>query len=199
MIATFFKKHHEKIKYYDTITGASTILRRYFVMNAFDGSLIMLGVLLGSMFASVSDPALVLKIGVATSVAVGVSGLTGALFTEHAERAREIHSMERALHRKLDNTEFKRAYESASVLIAVVNGLSPLIAAMVIMLPFFLATPDGISIAYYSAIALALSVFFLLGVFLGRISRDSALLTGIKLVLAGIFCMAVIYALESVH
>ncbi|MBU0532631.1 VIT1/CCC1 transporter family protein [Candidatus Micrarchaeota archaeon] len=194
MLASFLKKHTDRFKYYDAITGMSKILRRYFVMNSFDGALTTFGLLLGSFAAQVDDPLLIIQIGIATAIAIGFSGLTGALMTESAERKREIHSMEKALHRKLDHTDYKKAYDSASTLAAVVDGASPLLASLILLSPFFFL---NITTAYYVSFGLALSVFFGLGLFLGKMSRENMFVTGIKLLLTGLLCMAVILLLEN--
>ncbi len=192
---TFIKRHADKIRYYDAITGMSKILRRYFVMNSFDGALTIFGMLLGSYASGVDDTHLIMGIGLSTAVAIGFSGLTGALMTEHAERAREIKLMERALHRRLDNTDYKKAYDFASLITAFVDGFSPLFAACILLLPFlFVTMPE----AYYISFSLALCVFFLLGVFLGEVSREHLLKTGLKFLLAGLLCMAIILILESI-
>ena len=191
----FFKRHAEKLRYYDTVTGMSKILRRYFVMNSFDGALTIFGLLLGSFAADIRDSHLILSIGLSTAVAIGFSGLTGALMTERAERLSEVRSMERALHRKLDNTDYKRAYEFASVVTGIVDGVSPILAATVLLSPFlFLPIPD----AYFYSFGLALVIFFSLGMYLGRISREHLLLTGTRFLLAGVICMIVILVLETV-
>ena len=189
----FFRKHAEKLRYYDAVTGMSKILRRYFVMNSFDGALTIFGFLLGSFVANVTDPALILKIGLSTSIAIGFSGLTGALMTERAERMSELRSMEKALHRRLDNTDYKRAYDFASVITGIVDGLSPILAAFILLSPFLVfPLPE----AYYYSFGLALAIFFSLGMFLGRISREHIILTGARFLLAGLLCMAVILFLE---
>jgi predicted membrane protein (TIGR00267 family) len=195
MFPGFLKGHVERLKYYDTVTGMSKILRRYFVMNSFDGSLTIFGMLLGSYIAQVSDPQLIVRIGISTATAIGFSGLTGALMTERAERLREVKAMERALHRKLDNTEYKKAYEFASFTAAIVDGLSPVLAASLLLSPFFIFP---IQQAYLYAFGLALTVFFSLGLFLGKISRENLILTGAKFLLAGLLCMGVIIFLERI-
>lgn len=190
----FIRRHAERVRYYDAVTSMSKIVRRYFVMNSFDGALVIFGMLLGSYAAKVSDPLLIIRIGFSTAVAIGFSGLTGALITEKAERAREVRMMERVLHRKLDNTDYKNAYDFASLVTAVVNGLSPLLAAFLLLFPFFIIPmPD----AYYYAFALALCVFFSLGVFLGQVSREHLIKTGLKFLAAGLLCMVVILVLET--
>jgi predicted membrane protein (TIGR00267 family) len=191
----FIRAHFDRIRYFDSITGMSKILRRYFVMNAFDGALTIFGMLLGSFAVGVDNANLIVKIGLSTSVAIGFSGLTGALMTERAERTRELKSMERALHRRLDNTDYKSAYEMASIITACVDGLSPLLAAIVLLCPFLIMPIQG---AYYLSFGLALGIFFLLGIFLGEVSREHVLRSGLYFLFAGLLCMAVILLLESI-
>jgi predicted membrane protein (TIGR00267 family) len=198
MLVTFLKKHRERFKYYDAITGMSEIVRRTFVNNGFDGALTMLGVLLGSYIASITEPITVVKLGLATAIAVGMSGLTGALFAERAERRRQLKKMEKALHRSLDETTYKEAHDFAIVFTALVDGLSPFLTSLVILLPFLLVSAADIELAYYSSMATALVVFFFIGLFLGKVSGDSMLMTGAKLVFAGLICMFLIILLEGI-
>ena len=189
------KKHAERFHYYDTITGMSKIIRRYFVNNSFDGALTIFGLLLGSFAAGVTDPFLVIQIGIGTTIAIGFSGLTGALLTERAERTRELKSMEKALHRKLDNTDYKEAADFASIITGLVDGLSPFLAAGVLLIPFaVLPLPE----AYYVSFGMALAIFFLLGAFLGKIAKESLVAMGLKFLVAGILCMVVILLLGQI-
>ncbi len=188
------KRYKEKIRHYDSITGMSKIARRYFVMNSFDGALTTFGLLLGSFAAGVTDPVLVLKVGVGTAIAVGFSGLAGALFTERAERKSEIRSMEKVLHRSLEHSDYKKAYDFASMVAAVVDGVTPFFTSVILLLPFVLFP---IAEAYYYSFGLAMLFFFGLGAFLGRVSREHIMLAGFKFLSAGILCMLVILAIES--
>ena len=198
MISLLLKDAEKKFNLYDAMTGMSEIIRRTFVNNSFDGALTMLGVLLGSYVAGIDNPLLVVKLGLATSIAVGISGLTGALFAESAERKRQLKEMETALHRNLDNTEYKKAHDTATILTALMDGFSPFIASLIILLPFFILSQGDVLIAYQASAVLSFAVFFLIGAFLGKTSGDSMLFMGLKLMGAGLFCMIVILLLEGI-
>ena len=66
-------------------------------MNAFDGVLTILGVLVGGYFGHVRDAGAVVTLGLAASFAMGVSGFYGAYMTEKGRaqpspgRAGRIH------------------------------------------------------------------------------------------------------------
>ena len=55
-ISSDLKDHLGRFRSYITIARASAIARRYFVMNAFDGALTILGVILGAFMATEVDP-----------------------------------------------------------------------------------------------------------------------------------------------
>ncbi|MDH4138095.1 MAG: hypothetical protein OEW09_15460, partial [Anaerolineae bacterium] len=74
----FLKRGLRQFKEYDDIAEIGDIARRYFVMNAFDGTLTIIGVLTGSYVAHVESASVVISTGLATSIAMGISGLWGA-------------------------------------------------------------------------------------------------------------------------
>ena len=75
---------------------------------------------------------------------------------------------------------------------------SPFLSALLVVLPFFIAGwLPATAYAYYASIAMALVALFALGVYLGRISRQNLVLSGIKTGIAGVVCMALSYLLEQ--
>jgi len=181
---------------YDKLANISEIARRYFAMNAFDGVLTIIGVLMGNFVAGVSDARIVLSTGLATCVAMGVSGLWGAYLTESAERKRDLDELSRVTLTDMTNTRIGRASRAAIVIVAVVDGLSPLMAALIVLLPFFTAgNTDDLTWAYYTSLGLALLTLFGLGLFLGRISKGRMIIYGLKTVLAGVVSIIISFFL----
>ena len=88
-----------RIKKYAEITEVGEIARRYFVMNAFDGSLTTLGIIIGFFLADIGETATgaetVIVTTLATALAMGISGIWGAYLAERAERIRELKKLER--------------------------------------------------------------------------------------------------------
>ena len=183
---------------YDKLANISEIARRYFAMNAFDGVLTIIGVLMGNFVAGVSDARIVLSTGLATCVAMGVSGLWGAYLTESAERKRDLDELSRVTLTDMTNTRIGRASRAAIVIVAVVDGLSPLMAALIVLLPFFTAAnTDDLTWAYYASLGLALLTLFGLGLFLGHISQGRMFIYGLKTVLAGVVSIAISFLLGA--
>ena len=183
---------------YDKLANISEIARRYFAMNAFDGVLTIIGVLMGNYVAGVSDARIVLSTGLATCVAMGVSGLWGAYLTESAERKRDLDELSKVTLTDMTNTRIGRASRAAIIIVAVVDGLSPLMAALIVLLPFFAAgNASDLTWAYYTSLGFALLTLFGLGLFLGHISKGRMIIYGLKTVLAGVVSIAISFLLGA--
>jgi predicted membrane protein (TIGR00267 family) len=183
---------------YGELANIGEIARRYFAMNAFDGVLTIIGVLTGSYSAQVRNPSTVIVTGLSTSVAMGISGLWGAYLTESAERKRDLAELEGYTLTDLSQTKIGRASQTAVVIVALVDGLAPFCAALVVLLPFFLTSLwANITISYYIALGLALVVLFGLGAFLGTISRQSMIISGAKMIVAGLVAILASYLLRA--
>lgn len=187
----------QQLKEYEDIAQVGQIARRYFAMNAFDGVLTMIGVLIGNYSAGVESARVIISTGLATSMAIGVSGFWGAYFTESAERKRDLDDLESHTLTDLNETKIGRASRAAAIVVSLVDGLAPFLAALVVLLPFFFTSLWGeIYHSYYLSLAMALGVLFALGAFLGAISRENIALTGVKMIGAGLLAMVLGYLLS---
>lgn len=172
---------------YLSITRSKSILRRYFVMNAFDGAMTTLGVVIGSYITNIDDPISVIGIILVSGVAMAISGFSGTYMTESAERSHSLHALEDAMLIDLEMTDFGKATKIVSLFAALVDGMAPFLASLPCIMPFFLALIGllPIHIAFYSSIVASLAVLFVLGFYLGRVSEKNVLVSGIKMVVAG--------------
>ncbi|MBI3052087.1 hypothetical protein HYY74_06580 [Candidatus Woesearchaeota archaeon] len=180
---------------YNKLAHIEKIARRYFVMNSFDGVLAILGILVGSLIAG-APAALVVSTGIAAGIAMGVSGIWGAYLTERAERQKEIRDLERATLTKLKATQIERAAKAAVVIIALVDGIAPLAAALIVLMPFLILRPFlALQQIYYLSIGIAFAALFMLGVFLGNLSRENIIKMGLIMILAGLASVGLSYIL----
>jgi len=187
----------ESVREYSRIAGVAEIARRYFAMNAFDGVLTTIGVLMGNYLSGVQDVTIPIRTGVATSIAMGVSGLWGAYLTETAERQREIAELERACLVDQTETKIGRASRLAVVIVAIVDGLAPFVSALVVLIPLFLASLIGnVLTSYLLSLVTALVALFALGMFLGHVSKRSLIGYGLRTLVAGIVAIALNFVLE---
>ena len=67
----------------------------------------------------------------------------------------------------------------------MVDGISSFFAALLVLVPFFMhAMFPNIQMVYYIALGASLVTLFGLGLFLGNISKENLILSGIKTVVA---------------
>ncbi len=188
----------EDIQTYNKIIGIAEIARRYFAMNAFDGVLTTIGVLAGNYLAGVRDLSIPIRTGIATSIAMGISGLWGAYLTETAERRRELTELERISLIDQSETSIGKASRFAVIVVSIVDGLAPALSAMIVMVPLFLGDLIGNPVLSYAiAGGLALLCLFALGLFLGKVSEENLIGYGIKTLLAGLVAIAINFLLGA--
>lgn len=170
------------------MTRAQKILRRYFAMNAFDGAMTSLGVVIGAYISNLYDPQAIIGVIIVSGIAMAVSGFSGTYMAESAERSRSLNELEDAMLVDLNDTIYGQASRFVSLVAAVVDGSAPFIASIPAVVPFYLSLVGflPINIAFYASIGAALAVLFLLGVFLGRVSEGNLLYSGAKMVVAGV-------------
>lgn len=191
---TPFKKFINLIK----IGEAGGIAKRYMVMNSFDGSLTALGIIIGAMIADVPDARTIILAGLGASIAMGVSGSFGAYLTESAVKKEELEEKQAAMLEEINNTILDQAAEISSIFVAVVDGLSPFLAATFSFLPFFGTFLFGWSlyVAFIFSIILTAIALFILGAYLGQISSENKLYYGLRMVVAGIITAVLVMFLE---
>jgi len=188
----------EEIENYNKIVGIAEIARRYFAMNAFDGVLTTIGVLAGNYLAGVRDLSIPIRIGIATSIAMGISGLWGAYLTESAERQRELSDLEKVSLIDQSETSIGRASRFAVIVVSVVDGLAPALAAFIVLIPLFLASwINNPILSYALAGGVALLSLFGLGIFLGIVSEKNLIGYGFKTLMAGIVAIAINFLLGA--
>src|SRR5213596_1822040 len=156
-----FRAWRRRLREYDEITNVGPIIRRYFVIGAFDGALTVLGIIISSSaFGDLeSHKALVLSASFGAAIALAVSSAVGAYEAERVEKKLDITTIKRALLARLSE-EHKEAFQFAAIVSAAVHGVAPLIAAILPLIPFFFLDVGTATIA---AIVVALIILFVIG------------------------------------
>jgi len=188
-----------QVQLFIQIAKAQGIARRYFVVNGFDGALTMLGIVVGFYFSEGASVEVALSACIGAAVALGMSGVTSAYISERAEREIELRELEQAMVKNLGDSAHGKVVRFIPPIIGIVNGLSPLLISLIIILPFWLPVPlFGFRFDPFEAsIFLAFLCLFLLGVFLGKISGSAWLWSGIKTILIAGTTALIIYFVSS--
>lgn len=192
----------ERWKMYAEISDLGTIARRYFVMNAFDGALTMLGVVIGAAMAQTETPTIIIAAGISGSFAMGISGFSGAYMAESAERTKEIKGIEKAMLKPMDEDSMhKEAAKFATKVTAMVDALSPAIAALAVISPYFLIHFGilDMSAAFIVSLGITLAILSILGMYLAKVTEENMLWHGLRMLAVGlitaILCVVVSIAL----
>ena len=177
------------------VSHSEEIMRRYFVVNGFDGALTMLGLIMGFYVSNRVDLAVVITTCLAAALALGMSGISSAYISESAERRRSLVQLEKAMAVSLDESHHARATTWIPWLVALVNGIAPLLIALIIIVPLWLSR-SGMVLPLSplpAAMAVALVIIFLLGVFLGRVGGTFWLWSGLQSLAVALVTVVLIY------
>ena len=161
-----------RLRFLIELTHSHRIARRYFVTNGFDGVLAMLGLLMGFRVSDSTSLQIMIGVCISTAFALFMSGLTSAYISESAEKEQELRELESSMVTSLDESAHAEAARIMPWMIALVNGLSPMLLAIVILSPLLLAQQHiwfAIS-PVDAALGIAMLLSFILGAYLGRIS-----------------------------
>jgi len=187
----------ERAKVYLHITKASGIARRYFVLNGSDGAMTVFGIVLGSWVARVVDSSIVILAGLAASLAMGLSGFFGAFMAERAEREGHLKEMEATTNDNVEQIHYDAA-RFVTFYVALVDGLSPALTAIISLAPFLIVPLGWITIwnAYTASIILALVTLFLLGTYLGKVAKGSWWFYGLMMLTAGASAALIVFLIQ---
>jgi len=157
----------------------------------------MVGVVMGSFVVGVEEAAVVLITGLSTALAIGISGGWGAYLTESAERRHALTELEKSTLTDLRQSKIGKASRAAVFIVAAVDGLSPFLAAFVVVMPFFFAPLlPSLDYAFYASLGMALLALFGLGTYLASISQENRLSYGVKTAVAGVVSMGLSLFIE---
>jgi len=167
-------------------------------MNSFDGALTVLGVLIAMFLAGVRSPQLLIVSCLGAAISLMVSGIWSAYAAEKAERQKRLKELERHLMKELDETKIEKRASQLSILLALVNGVSPLLISLIIISPFVFCQFNLLPImtAFLTSFVLILLVLFFLGVVVGRIAEENLIRSGLTMLSAGIVVGLIIFLLQ---
>lgn len=183
-----------------TLTQSQGIIRRYFIVNGFDGALTMLGLILGFLFSAPTEINNILNVCMGAAIALCVSGISSAYVSESAERRHVLTKLEQSMITDLSRSSHAHAARLVPMIIALVNGLAPLCISLLILLPLWLHR-SGVNLPWsplLMSVCVAMTIIFLLGVFLSRVSGISWWQSGLRTLLVGILTAVLIFVFVGV-
>lgn len=165
----------------------SSLSRRYFVANGFDGTLTSIGVVVGAFLAGTEDGLAIIGIGLGAAIGLGTSGIWSVWEIERAETSRERDKLESAMLTSLEDTQYSRDLRSEQIIHALSAASGPVIGVCITLVPFlFEGTVLSMLQAVVLSIALGVLLLATIGAYMGSISKQRWYVAAIRMGLAGI-------------
>lgn len=187
---------YREIAHYAAILRAKEIARRMFVTNSFDGLLSSLGIVLGNYVSGTNSLQSYIGTVVGAAFSLGFfSGVIATYLSERAERLRELRKTERVMLHSLRGTIYEKAAKLVPIYVAVWSGFGAIVLPLLGVSPFLLAYVAGLAVSIhvlvYTSAGIMIAELFGLGYYLGSISGENRLLSGLQM--AGIGLGSVLF------
>lgn len=179
--------------------------KRYLIRGFIDGVLSSLGVVIGASTAIGSTigstststaSAIIIAAGIGGGVANGLSNILGASVGEKLFKEIELSEIEKAMLKsggELHGTAVDEKLNETLMSSAIYDGIATFIGSVIPVLPFIIGALLKITdmISLYVSILISLSLFFILGVYIGKMAREHVIISGLKLVAFGVVTVVI--------
>lgn len=162
---------------------------RYLIRGFVDGLLSTLGVVIGAsaaIGASTQAGNIIIAAGIGGGVANSLSNILGAFMAEKVRVGERMEKVEKAMLKEegLRGTKVDERFQSMIMSGGIFDGLATIVGSIIPVLPFFMTSIFSLTelMALFSSLFLSLTIFFFLGVYVGRISKENIILSAFKMV-----------------
>jgi predicted membrane protein (TIGR00267 family) len=186
----------KEIRIYFDLAEISSVSRRYFIIGFFDGIITIAGMLIGAYISGHNTPELVIPVGFATALALGISSSWGAFEAERMEQKVLRMRREKSLLAKLDETIFDEARSFATAFNSIIHGISPILGALILILPYAFLPPLE---ALECSMVICSASLFVLGFVMGKMVKERAILNGVRMVVLGFLVLMLVLILNPGH
>ncbi|HMA83621.1 MAG TPA: VIT1/CCC1 transporter family protein [Candidatus Thermoplasmatota archaeon] len=191
---------------------ASKHQKRYLIRGFIDGVLSSLGVVIGASTAigatvgsnnATAASAIIIAAGIGGGVANGLSNILGASVGEKLVKEIELGEIEKAMLKRggeLHGTAVDDKLNEKLWSSAIYDGIATFIGSSIPVLPFIIGALFLITdmIALYTSIIISLVVFFILGIYIGKIAREQVMISGLKLVAFGVVTVIITTLIRTI-
>ncbi|MDO9044488.1 MAG: TIGR00267 family protein [Methanobacteriaceae archaeon] len=180
-------------------------MSRYVALGTLDGILAVMGVILTAsgviaLGGGEVQNYLIGLTGLSGGIALAMSNAFGSFIGERAEETRTLRELERKMvmdEGKLDDTIIHKQAKRRIYMSMFTHGFSSFIGSFVPVLPFLLIA-DRMT-ATVTTIVMCFTALIILGIYLGRVSRESLFKTSLEIVIIGIVISAVSFIIGGSH
>jgi predicted membrane protein (TIGR00267 family) len=164
-----------------------------FLRGYIDGSLSTLGIVIGA--SSASSP-IIIAAAVGGTLANGISNVLSAVSASEAEQHAHLRDVEKAMvNKELKGSEAERKIGRQSKIAGVVDGIATIIGGAFPIIPLLFL--DGTRAIITSA-ALVIFLVFIIGIYLGKISKRNILFSAVKMAASAVMVALAVYFIQVV-
>jgi len=160
---------------------------RYIILGSIDGILAILGVVIGTSHV-VEDPSIVINAAFGGAVALALTNGVGSYLAESAVEYGKLAELEKPLLRSLESTKIEDETKKKIWNDSIAHGGASFLGSLVPMLPFVLIDSYMLEVS----IVLSIMTLAILGMYSGRIAKQSLLLHSARMVGLGILIVAAV-------
>lgn len=180
-------------------------MSRYVALGTMDGILAVMGGTLAASGVSVTGGVeisnfIVGLTGLSVGIALALSNAFGSFIGERAEESRTLRELEEKMmlnEGELDDTLIHQQAKRRIYMSMFTHGFSSFIGAFVPVVPF-LIIGDRITALVTTLVACFIALVAL-GIYLGRVSRESLLKTSVEIVIIGIAISIISFLIGGSH
>ncbi|OPY29257.1 MAG: VIT family protein [Methanocella sp. PtaU1.Bin125] len=168
---------------------------RYLILGTIDGLLAVLGIIVG-LATVTTDPGIIIKAALGGGIALCLTNGIGSYLAETAVEYGRITSIERAMLEDLRDTHIEKQARRKIIRDSLVHGGMSLAGSVVPVIPFFVT--NGWT-AIIASVVLCLFTLIGLGLYSGRVSSQSYLMSVVRMVGLGTLIVIVCSLLGLGH
>ncbi|MEL4304754.1 VIT1/CCC1 transporter family protein [Methanococcoides sp. LMO-2] len=160
---------------------------RYIILGSIDGLLAVLGVVIATSHV-VDDPSIIINAALGGAIALAMTNGIGSYLAESAVEYGHLAELEKPLLRSLESTKLEAQTKKKIWNDSIAHGGSSFIGSLVPISPFILLD----EMALEASVVLSISVLAVLGVYSGKIAKQSAIKHAVRMVGLGILIVAAV-------
>lgn len=180
-------------------------MSRYVALGTLDGILAVMGVTLAASGVAAAggialDNFVIGLTGLSGGIALSMSNAFGSFIGERAEESRTLRELEDKMmldEGELDDTLIHKQAKRRIYMSMFTHGFSSFTGAFVPVVPFLLITDRAT--ALLTTLVACFIALIILGVYLGKVSRESIIKTAIEIVIIGIVISAISFIIGGSH
>lgn len=170
---------------------------RYTVLGTIDGVVACLAIVIGVFTASV-DSGIIIAAGLSLGVGLGISNGMGGFMAEYTVEHKRMREIEDAMIMEeggMKGTLVHKRVQKRLLYDTITHGGSSFLGSMVPIAPFLFFES---SFAIVVSIVVSFLTLFMLGIYMGYMTRERLVVAGLKMLIVGVIA-ALVVRLIGVH